>query len=63
MMKVARRILRPDHHYAIGLGDGDAGEDAARTTLKIAVLAPIPKASVSTATAVKPGLFFSIRRP
>jgi hypothetical protein len=29
--------------------------------LKIAVFAPIPKASVSTATSVNPGLFTSIR--
>src|SRR3974377_25211 len=29
----------------------------------MAVLAPIPSASVSTATAVKPGFFLSIRRP
>src|SRR6185436_20689262 len=33
------------------------------TTLKIAVLAPIPSASVSTATKVKPGLRASVRRP
>ena len=31
-------------------------------TLKMAVLAPIPKASVSTATAVKAGDFRIIRR-
>ena len=31
--------------------------------LKIAVLAPMPKASVVTATAVKPGFFSSVRMP
>jgi hypothetical protein len=31
------------------------------TILKIAVLAPIPKARVRVATAAKPGLFQSIR--
>ena len=33
------------------------------TTLNTAVLAPMPSASVSTATAVKPGFFASMRRP
>jgi hypothetical protein len=32
------------------------------TTLKIAVLAPIPRARVSTTTAVKPGVFRIVRR-
>ena len=32
-------------------------------TLKIAVLAPMPRARVSTATAVKPGFFASILIP
>jgi hypothetical protein len=31
--------------------------------LKMAVLAPMPMASVSTATAVKPGLCTIMRRP
>jgi hypothetical protein len=35
----------------------------ASTTLKIAVLAPMPSANVNTATAVKPGFFASIRAP
>src|SRR5580700_396858 len=35
----------------------------ASTTLKIAVFAPMPRAKVRTATAVKPGLFASIRQP
>src|SRR6266404_3657207 len=35
----------------------------ALTKLKIAVFAPIPSASVSTATAVKPGFFNSWRKP
>ena len=33
------------------------------TTLKMAVFAPIPSASESSATRVKPGVFRSIRRP
>jgi hypothetical protein len=33
------------------------------TTLKIAVVAAMPSARVSTATAVKPGFFRSSRRP
>jgi hypothetical protein len=32
------------------------------TTLKMAVFAPMPSASVSTATAVKPGFFNSWRK-
>ena len=35
----------------------------AYTTLKMAVLPPMPSASASNATAVKPGLFASMRRP
>jgi hypothetical protein len=35
----------------------------ASTKLKIALLAPMPMASVSSATAVKPGLRASIRAP
>src|SRR6266404_9853259 len=38
-----------------------AASRAPSTTLKIAVFAPMPGASVSTATAVKPGFFTSIR--
>lgn len=33
------------------------------TKLNIAVFAPMPRASVATATAVKPGFFPSIRNP
>ena len=42
------------------------GNDRSRTaftTLKIAVLAPIPSARFSTATAVTPGFFASTRAP
>ena len=35
----------------------------ALTTLNIAVVAPMPRASVSTATTAKPGLFERIRCP
>ena len=33
------------------------------TKLNIAVFAPMPRASVATATAVKPGFFANIRNP
>jgi hypothetical protein len=33
------------------------------TTLKMALFAPMPRASAMTATAVKPGFFKSIRVP
>ena len=41
---------------------GYGRSSTAFTTLKIAVFAPIPNASVSAATAVKPGLLRSVRR-
>jgi hypothetical protein len=37
------------------------GSNTAWTTLKIAVVAPIPNASVNTAVTVKPGFFTSVR--
>jgi hypothetical protein len=40
-----------------------ADRRTAWTTLKIAVLAPMPRARVRTATRVKPGLLVSIRAP
>src|SRR2546426_485673 len=42
--------------------NGNGRRRMALTTLKIAVFAPMPSASVSTATAVKPGLFSSWRK-
>src|SRR6266540_3381616 len=41
--------------------NGGGRSSTALTTLKIAVFAPMPSASVSTATAVKPGFFSSWR--
>src|SRR2546425_1147383 len=41
---------------------GRGCNNTALTTLKIAVFAPMPSASVSTATAVKPGFFNSSRK-
>jgi hypothetical protein len=38
-------------------------DDALSTTLKIAVLAPIPNAKVITTMAVKPGCFHNPRAP
>src|SRR5256885_1829103 len=47
------------HLQDVGYGSGL--RSTGFTALKMAVLAPIPRASVSTATAVKPGLFASVR--
>src|SRR5262245_16809058 len=52
-MKTSRGSLR----YGSGLSN------TALTTLKIAVFAPMPRASVRTAVAVKPGFFINIRAP
>jgi hypothetical protein len=46
-----------------GFWYGKGRNITALTTLKIAVLAPIPKASVITAIAVAPGCFRSMRAP
>src|SRR3989454_12001952 len=42
--------------------NGSGRRRTALTTLKIAVFAPMPSASVSTATAVKPGFFSNWRK-
>jgi len=46
---------------ASGLGYGSGRSSTPFTTLKIAVLAPMPSARVSTATVVKPGLRRKVR--
>jgi len=46
-----------------GLVTGNGFSKTAFTTLKIAVFAPMPNASVSTAIKVKPGCFINIRAP
>ena len=46
-----------------GLGNGSALRSVAFITLKMVVLAPIPRASVRTAMLVNPGFFPSILRP
>src|SRR2546426_11249182 len=43
-------------------GNGNGRSSTPLTTLKMAVFAPMPIASVSTATAVKPGFFSSWRK-
>jgi hypothetical protein len=43
-----------------GFGYG-MGSNTAFTTLKIAVVAPMPNASVKTAVNVKPGFFNNVR--
>src|SRR3989475_10336363 len=45
-----------------GSRNGNGRRSTAFMTLKIPVFAPIPSASVSTATAVKPGFFTSWRK-
>src|SRR5882762_2519758 len=45
-----------------GSGKGNGRSSTPYTTVKIAVLAPMPRASVKTATAVNPGFFASIRK-
>src|SRR5438552_17714764 len=45
-----------------GSRNGNDRRSTAFMTLKIAVFAPIPSASVSTATAVKPGFFSNWRK-
>lgn len=57
VLRVSNTTSRP------GSAKGRAGNITARTMLKIAAFEPIPKASVSTAMAVKPGLRRSMRRP
>ena len=51
----------PEHHEAVRIAKGSGSSSRDRTTLKTAVLAPIPRPSVSTATAVNPGRAASIR--
>jgi hypothetical protein len=46
-----------------GSGYGSGLKSTEFTTEKIAVFAPMPSASASTATAVKPGRFHNTRAP
>jgi len=46
-----------------GSSNGIGRSTTALTTLKIAVVAPIPRASVRIAVAAKPGWRSSVRRP
>src|SRR5205823_10045122 len=59
--------IRQIHHDHRTINCSDSGYGSGRnsttlTTLKMAVLAPIPSARVSTATAVKAGCMASIRK-
>src|SRR5947199_7590695 len=54
--------LRSTTNSRSGSGNESGRNKKALTTLKIAVLAPMPSASVSTATAVKPGFFSNWRK-
>jgi hypothetical protein len=46
-----------------GAAKGSGRSTTALTTLKMAVVAPMPRASVSTAVAAKPGCRTSVRTP
>ena len=46
-----------------GSGNGSRLRRVVLIALKMVVLAPIPSASVRTATAVKPGFFANVRSP
>src|SRR5437867_12073832 len=46
----------------LGSLNGNGRSSTARTRLKIAVFAPIPKAMITTATTVNPGFLASIRK-
>src|SRR5438034_2680088 len=53
--------LRSTTNSRSGSGNESGRNKTALTTLKMAVFAPMPSASVSTATAVKPGFFSNWR--
>jgi hypothetical protein len=55
-------FLSPNFSSLSGLATGRLFIMTAFTKVKIAALAPIPKARVSTAVAVNPGVFRSWRR-
>jgi hypothetical protein len=55
---VSQTVLSPP-----GSGNGSGLSSTPRTTLKTAVVAPTPRASVSSVVAAKPGLRPSERRP
>jgi len=56
-------VIRRHTSKALGCAKGKGRRRTPLTRLKMAVLAPIPSASVSTATAVKPGFLISMRAP
>jgi hypothetical protein len=58
-----RGLLPQKRANRSGCGNGSGRNSVALTTLKIAVFAPIPSASIITASAVKPGFFHNIRAP
>src|SRR5579862_5800435 len=54
--------LSPMRYSSCGLATGSDFSRTAWTSVKIAVVAPIPRASVSTAVKVNPGDFLNWRR-
>jgi hypothetical protein len=55
------RVPRFPTDRELGFEDGNDRSITALTTLNIAVVAPTPRASVTAATSVNPGLFRSDR--
>src|SRR6266513_1374509 len=55
------RLFSQIHTSRSGFLKGNGRSSTALTTLKMAVFAPMPSASVSTATALKPGFFSNWR--
>ena len=59
----ARAIRLPDHHQPLHVVKRHRPQQTASTTLKIAVVMPIPSASVSRATMANPGFARRDRNP
>src|SRR5262245_62567199 len=57
------RVLSANNTNLSGPAYGNGRSSSAFTTLKMAVLAPTPKASVTTAIKVKPGFLANMRAP
>jgi hypothetical protein len=57
------RVEVANRNQLLGFVNGSGRSNTLFTMLKIAVLAPIPNASVSTAMTVKPGDFHKMRSP
>ena len=56
-------ILLHNPHQLLRVGNGSGRSKIVLTTLKTAILAPMPSASISTAINVNPGALRSCRSP